>query len=494
MAGRENQDVVLPDETNHYGNSIAFIFIFNLIVGAGALALPHSFGTSGYITGMLLTGCVSFFAFMTCTFMVEAMSITNAVVKQMDTPSNINTALTSDVISEQHIENENTSLLSLNSDPSNDANPFKITKRTEMAFMAELILPRKLVLAFYSSMIIYLYGDLCIYAVAVPVSLRSVICNAGGENDPCIGSLNRKQAYHIFLASFICIVGPFCFFNAQKTLPMQIITTFLRWSSFLMMIIIALIGISENQGFTKSDDINVTSVDDPPEPSSVNAFNLKNLPNLFGVCIYAFMCHHSIPSLITPIRNKKRITQIFMMDFAVVLCFYWLLCYTAMFRFSSIEEVYTNSFKQSFSFVSYYLGLFPVFALSTSFPIIAITLRNNLTTLLIKSGNNFNPTIIQFGLPLLVLVPPLIVAFFTEDVSMLVSYTGSYAGVSIQYIFPSLLVYYGRKKISSFKHLTNAQSCLHRTWFSSMRWMICLAVWTVACVVLVTVNHIQTRS
>ena len=32
------------------------------------------------------------------------------------------------------------------------------------------------------------------------------------------------------------------------------------------------------------------------------------LPTLFGVCVYSFMCHHSLPSLITPIADKSRIT------------------------------------------------------------------------------------------------------------------------------------------------------------------------------------------
>ena len=38
------------------------------------------------------------------------------------------------------------------------------------------------------------------------------------------------------------------------------------------------------------------------------AFRPAGLPTLFGVCVYSFMCHHSLPSLITPISNKSRIT------------------------------------------------------------------------------------------------------------------------------------------------------------------------------------------
>lgn len=48
---------------------------------------------------------------------------------------------------------------------------------------------------------------------------------------------------------------------------------------------------------------------------------------------------------------------------------------------NSLEDLYTLNFKpfhNGKSFVSYFLALFPVFVLSASLPIIAITLRNNL--------------------------------------------------------------------------------------------------------------------
>ena len=46
--------------------------------------------------------------------------------------------------------------------------------------------------------------------------------------------------------------------------------------------------------------------------------NPLSLPELFGVCVYSFMCHHSLPSLITPIQNKKSL-------FKVCLCIHFLM-------------------------------------------------------------------------------------------------------------------------------------------------------------------------
>lgn len=40
------------------------------------------------------------------------------------------------------------------------------------------------------------------------------------------------------------------------------------------------------------------------------AADITKLPQLFGVCVYSFMCHHSLPALITPISEKKSILKV----------------------------------------------------------------------------------------------------------------------------------------------------------------------------------------
>jgi len=45
----------------------------------------------------------------------------------------------------------------------------------------------------------------------------------------------------------------------------------------------------------------------------------SGVPSLFGVCVYSFMCHHSLPSLITPIKNKQYISWLIASDFLLVM-------------------------------------------------------------------------------------------------------------------------------------------------------------------------------
>ena len=58
-----------------------FVYIFNLIIGVGALSLPKAFSQAGVILGTLLLFMLAFMSYMTATFMIEAMAIANALFK-----------------------------------------------------------------------------------------------------------------------------------------------------------------------------------------------------------------------------------------------------------------------------------------------------------------------------------------------------------------------------------------------------------------------------
>ena len=125
------------------------------------------------------------------------------------------------------------------------------------------------------------------------------------------------------------------------------------------------------------------------------------------------MCHHSLPSLITPIENKTKVSSILAADYSLIATFYLLLSFTGIFAFASVPDLYTLAFKpdgQSSNNIAteiadYLLALFPVFTLSTNFPIIAITLRNNLgkpsKNILIQKNHDFWKTVFQVSLCLI---------------------------------------------------------------------------------------------
>ena len=145
--------------------------------------------------------------------------------------------------------------------------------------------------------------------------------------------------------------------------------------------------------------------------ASPPAADIHGFGSLFGVSIYAFMCHHSIPGLLTPIRfvftafnhspihirsfrNKKNFNYKLIGVYGIIFIFYCTLSITGSFAFSVVQDVYTLNFLHDdktslvYTLIDYFLALFPVFTLTSSYIIVAITLSNNLKVLLTMVRNN----------------------------------------------------------------------------------------------------------
>ncbi|XP_042912634.1 transmembrane protein 104 isoform X1 [Parasteatoda tepidariorum] len=504
-----------------YSSMMGLMYVFNLIVGTGALAMPSPIAEAGWLLSLIILIVLAFMSFVTVTFMTESMAAANAVlhfrtVKHLKKIIKNEDVIIDDCGGQQLVEqfdndevicnsaaNEKVPLLlnSVDTIAENSTEYFNITERIEMGKMAMLFFNKIGVNIFYVCIAIYLYGDLAIYAAAVSKSLKDVTCfytpsgacNVTKNNSVSCWNpdipVTRGDAYRIYLLSFLLLLGPFTFFNVQKTKYLQVFTSLMRWLAFSTMIILAATAIIKGKGKGH-----------PPIAS------LSGVPNLFGVCVYSFMCHHSLPSLITPIRDKSRIFRLFVIDYSLILVFYCLLSFTGIFAFDQIRDVYTLNFEpqncntssteesivpESADFLRYFLALFPVFTLSTNFPIIAITLRNNLKSIFLNDNRNYSFFVQKLLFPLLAVVPPMAIAFITEDLTILVGITGSYAGAAIQYIIPALLVLYSRKSIlaSLGVGVTNR----HASPFRHVAWIYFVLFWAAMCIVFVTVNHIITQ-
>ncbi|KAI9907280.1 hypothetical protein PsorP6_004729 [Peronosclerospora sorghi] len=486
-----------------YSPLTGFVFIFNLIVGAGALTIPHSFVNVGIIYGSLVLSALAFISYMTATFMIEAIGGTNALKRRNrdlgtfsdetqlavelndsdddETHTEFVPLMVADEVLLKHDALEQklrikSSEHRFHFDLSNKVQAGNLVSckryvfhgfwmQMELAEMAEMLFSKRGIVAFYACITVYLYGDLAIYAVAVPKSLREIICPRPSANSivwECSDQLNSSELYRLLVVLFGLLLGPFTLGHVHKTRTLQFVTTVIRHGSFGLMIVLASVGIARGHGR------NVTDVISYEKPYNIATF--------FGVCIYSFMCHHSIPGLITPITDKTQVYVVLASAFMAVLSVYFVLCISAAFRFlpESVEDVYTLNFKDyPVHAFGYFLSFFPVFTLGfvnlpfptcfliaiASFPLICITLRENIRHLALRVSDSTPAGDIppSSGLyafletnmyALVALLPPLVVAFFTEDVSMLVGFTGAYAGLGIQWIVPTFLVFCLRRRLA----------------------------------------------
>lgn len=225
--------------------------------------------------------------------------------------------------------------------------------------------------------------------------------------------------------------------------------------------------------------------------------NYKSLPSLFGISVYSFMCQHSLPGMVTPMRSKRWVFWMLAGDFLMTFTFYLLLVITGSFAFEycNMRELYTLDFFKPGEVVKVimgvYLALFPVFTLSTNFPIIAVTLRENLKALFKLILKLFHidytlPKAIDFLLfPLIALLPAVAISYATQQDDILVSITGSFPGVGVQYVIPAALVLMGRysmnKRFGSYRNK-------YRSPFGHIAVVCVVFGWTCVSVILIIIN------
>ncbi|XP_034174436.2 transmembrane protein 104 homolog isoform X3 [Osmia lignaria lignaria] len=506
----------MPEQNSNdqYSSWVGLIYIFNLIVGTGALTLPAVFSKAGWALGLSVILILAFISFITVTFVIEVMASANAIVTWRHIQHRKRVCFTQD---SSFNESESEMLQTLGeSGPSNSdsedtplVTPFSsspdradmtyryyvIRDKIEMGQMASIFFNKFGITLFYICFAVYLYGDLSIYGAAVAKTLADVACTYQPLNFTCNDtipdtelcweeySVNRQDAYRIFLSMFVFLLGPFVFFNIQRTKYLQFLTSGMRWLAFTIMIVYAVknLIIHGAQG-------------NPPTA------NIMGIPSLFGACIYSFMCHHSLPALVAPIANKSTLNRFMALDYFLIAFFYLLLALTGAFAFEHLDDLYTLDFSPRGSgdcsksnnifivLIEYFLALFPVFTLSTSFPIIAITLRNNLQSLFLHEDTSYS-CLYKLVFPILAILPPYMIAMSTKDLSILVGITGSYAGAGIQYLIPTVLVYYARQKTNKVIGLGVVNKFASP--FFNNCWLVFVIAWAITCMVLVSVNFIQ---
>ncbi|VVC26902.1 Hypothetical protein CINCED_3A024996 [Cinara cedri] len=344
--------------------------------------------------------------------------------------------------------------------------------------MVNVLLPPFAKVIFYFSLCGYLFGDLSIYYKAIGQSLVDFTCHFNDSHATNISELcwesssyTKHEIYLGYLMLYLVLIGPFTFFNVQKTKYLQIMGFFVRTFAIITMVILAtmrLISPTEKHGTTP-------------------VANFIGIPQLIGASIYAFMCHHSIPSVISPIKNKNKILLKVAANFLFIYSLYICLCMTGVFAFPKVDDLYTINFIPSqdsglfYKFIDSILVLFPVLTISISFPVIAITLRNNLQVMFLPNDAHWMWR--RIVIPLFSLITPVLLAAFVTGLEDLVSIVAVYAGSGIQYVTPALLIMAARSEIPQQVAAIKNDYCSP---FKSKYWPQGILIWSVICVVVIT--------
>ncbi|KAA0160456.1 hypothetical protein FNF31_04325 [Cafeteria roenbergensis] len=392
------------------------VFLFNIIVGTGAFALPHLFAEAGLALGTIFIIAVTGLAFASASFVVEAQAVATLLKLARHAPSAKALAA---------------------SDP--DAIPYVDQTSTIIA----MIMPGWGTVLWYVTIILYLATDLAVYAVFIPSTLRGILSD--GIDLPT-GKLQPQDIYSVCLVILGVVTTPMVFFSLKKTTLLQVSTTIVRHAVFWTMIGTAIAYLPQScaliapvTGATchgvepsgcAAPPVNVSSVSIGADGTQlwttqgsqqagwastteipktvVKEMNLSAIPLLFGGAVYALMCQQYIAAMVAPIASRRWATPAIGVVFGVVIVYYLALCWTAVTAFDGTpmppppmstttisggcqctaqatlacppQSLYTLNFG--------YLGgvgtaiiVAPLLSLLSSFPVIAITLRDNMMVL-----------------------------------------------------------------------------------------------------------------
>ncbi|CAD6185296.1 unnamed protein product [Caenorhabditis auriculariae] len=480
------------DPNASFSQTVGLLYVFNLIVGTGALALPKAFQTAGWLLSISILSVSALMSYIAATFIVESLAVANAFVAKNRRRDRVN------------VEYDDVSISSIG--PSS----FEITSKVEVSEMASMFLSRTGLLISYLSLNVYLFGDLAIYSTTVPKSMMNLICSTVNSStvtssDPCHEFwpefLTRMTVYRICVVLFVGMCTPMVIVGITKTKYIQLATTISRWTAFILMITLASIQLISNGPAAY-----------PP------AANVHGFGSLFGVTVYAFMCHHSLPSLITPMSSKTKLFGMMGLVYGVIGMFYFTLSITGAFAFEHVQDLYTLNFlhdeNNSFFYAvsDIFLALFPIFTLTTNYPIVAITLINNVKVLkeLLFPKNSVEQealleddgsdgeiderdsrhvrekSISDHFITAFILIFPTLISILTDNLLLLATVTGSYPGVGVQFVVPCMLVMAARKYAKSVLNFPVPKK--HVSPFQSPIWPFVIGAWACFAIGMVTLN------
>ena len=157
-------------------------------------------------------------------------------------------------------------------------------------------------------------------------------------------------------------------------------------------------------------------------PGEYKAFHLDGFEDFFSTAVFAFMCHHSIPSMLRPVKPARYIKTILYTGFATGATILIIISLTGILAFGDLymsnkekKSYYNMWFDDNINWI-YYIISFYLFFNITAFPVLVITTRNNLMKCIVPNKipvRNWEITKWTFAFTIFILAPVLIIASIT---------------------------------------------------------------------------------
>ena len=242
--------------------------IINLVMATGPFSYPYEVVKTGFIPSVILMSITMFIAYMTATYMIEAVSVACAR-RYKGRNDTLFPQIQGEELETKHVRDR--------LDVQVKDSPFYIRQKIEIGLMAEDFVPRWVKFVLFFFLILYMYGAMCLKYIAGAESLAKGVSVTIYDNEEELRhKLNGFDPYYIGVIIFATVSIYFSFGNIENSKMLQVITTILRFFTTFLMVLGSIISL-----FLKGGGITT--------PSNFFTFSFGNLDTLFGGTIFVFI-------------------------------------------------------------------------------------------------------------------------------------------------------------------------------------------------------------
>jgi len=271
---------------------------------------------------------------------------------------------------------------------------------------------------------------------------------------------NCEYTYLLFLAIYAVICVPLSCQDLTDQVILQVFLCLVRYAGIFVMYITVAIGLGhgpfEEDGSSSGKHDHESG---PPYIADKTAFDMGGFGIMFTTAVFSQLIQHSAPGLSQPVKDKRKLYWIFAGGLSSTCILYLLLGLMASLYFGSdtkqlVSLNWTSYTGDGFDgahnqkifpkIISYGVILFPVVTVISAYPLLAITLGNNLYYGLPERWtDNYKSKKVKILCRLIASIPPVFGAAVLKKLAPIIEITGI-AGCFVGFVFPGMLQWKSR--------------------------------------------------
>lgn len=524
--------------SNRYTLLALYSIAVNYILGVGCLGMPYAFARSGLLLGIALIVGVSILSYATAMYVAEAevrvrrLGKGYLLCKNKNQQHNVSDSTSNEHNNIDHdddtknvymnaIATERTALVRHIKYGQGDADDSSNNITIEVSELVELLLGPFHGALYKISLLALMYIGLLAFTQVFRGSLKALLQS---------GNADEGNASFVSAFFFALVVVPLSCMELDEQVSVQTAMAMIRFLALFIMILGSIIALYTNPygGGIDEDTISSSTSSAPQAPYLAPTVDgemsytvcFSGFGLAFSTALFSQLFQHSIPGLLKPLDVEKR-GRVKLTLGAVLFttsAFYLILGSSAALYFGSNLCSSVNLNFANFTFglsdeessasplllricqvASNFVVLFPALDTLSIFPLIAITLGNNLASSFpqlhdfakkyqIGNQNHLSVKIVTAFWRLVASIPPIIFSLWATDLSFSLQLAGI-AGLEVAFFAPALL------QRSSCAFITkrfgkNETETVYSGWHSNRGFVICVLVFATfsLCVVLVQIR------